>query len=86
MEVTLKKAVNVFCGDKKEYKTLKYYLLKVLKDSDNENIILREGETVVIELYAVTLYFTWEMISAFNHINFEYVDLLNPENAFEVFD
>lgn len=86
MEVTLKKAVNVFCGKDKKYESLKYYLLKVLKLSDSEDIILREGETVVIEFDAVTLYFTWEMISAFNHINFEYVDLINPENAFNVFD
>lgn len=86
MEVTLKEAVNVFCGNDKKYELLKYYLLKVLKLSDSEDIILREGESVEIELDAVTLYFTWEMISAFNHINFEYVDLLNPENAFNVFD
>lgn len=86
MEVTLKEAVNMFCGNYKVFKVFKYYLLRLLKASETEDIVLREGETVEITFDLVTVCFTWEMISAVNNITHEYVDLLTPEKAFDVFD
>lgn len=86
MEITLKKSVDLLCGNKKELKTLKYYLKRSLQNTKSQNIILREGEVIEIQDGFVTISFTWDMISAVNNITNKYVDLLSPQNAFYVFD
>lgn len=86
MKVTLKKAVQLLCGTDKKLNLLKYYLKCSLNNTGNGNLELEEGEVIEIQDGFVTISFTWDMISAVNNLTNKYVDLLTPENAFEVFD
>lgn len=86
MKVTLKKAVQLLCSDKEELKLLKYYLKRSLQNTGTQNIELEEGEVIEIQDGLVTISFTWDMISAVNNLTNKYVDLLTPQNAFDVFD
>lgn len=86
MEITLKKAVQKFCGNKKELSMFKYYLKRSLQNTGYQKLVLREGEVIEIHDEAVTISFTWDMISAVNIITHKYVDLTIPERASEVFD
>ena len=86
MEITLKKAVQTFCGNDKKLSMFKYYLKRSLHNTVYGNLVLREGEVVEIQDGVVTISFTWEMISAVNNLTGKYVDLITPENAFDVFD
>ena len=86
MEITLKKAVQKFCGDDEKLKLLKYYLKRSLHNTGSGNLVLEEGEVIEIQDGFVTISFTWDMISAVNNITNKYVDLMTPENAFDVFD
>lgn len=86
MEITLKKAVQTFCGDDEKLRLLKYYLKRSLHNTGSGNLVLREGEVIEIQDGFVTISFTWDMISAVNNITNKYVDLITPENAFDVFD
>lgn len=86
MKTTLKKAVNVMCGDNKDFSLFKYYLKRSLHNTGSGNIVLEEGEVIEIQDGFVTISFTWDMISAVNNFTNKYVDLMTPENAFEVFD
>ena len=86
MEVTLKKAVHLMCGNDKRLSLFKYYLKRSLRNVGCGNLVLREGEIVEFQDGFVSIVFTWDMISAVNNLTNEYVDLINPEKAFEVFD
>lgn len=86
MNITLKKAVNLFCGDDKSLSLFKYYIKRSLHNTGSGNLVLEEGEVIEIQDGFVTISFTWEMISAVNNITNKYVDLITPENAFDVFD
>lgn len=84
-KVTLKKAVELFCGNEMEFAVFKNYLKKALDITENNDTILEEGEVVEIQFGIVTISFTWDMISAVNNITNEYVDLTTPERAIRVF-
>lgn len=86
MNTTLKKAVQTFCGNNKKLFLLKYYLKKSLHNTGSENLVLEEGEVIEIQDGFVKISFTWDMISAVNSLTNKYVDLMTPENAFDVFD
>ena len=86
MEITLKKAVDLLCGDYKNTQTLKYYLRKSLNNTGTSKAVLKEDEVIEVQDGFVTISFTWDMISAVNNITNKYVDLTCPEFAFEVFD
>lgn len=86
MKTTLKKAVQKFCGDDEKLKLLKYYLKRSLHNTGSGNLVLEEGEVIEIQDGFVTISFTWDMISAVNNLTNKYVDLMTPENAFDVFD
>ena len=86
MEITLKKAVDLLCGDYKNTQTFKYYLRKSLNNTGTSKEVLKEDEVVEVQDGFVTISFTWDMISAVNNITNKYVDLTCPEFAFEVFD
>lgn len=86
MEITLKKAVQIFCGNDKKLNLLKYYLKRSLQNTRSGNIVLKEGEVIEIQDGFVTISFAWDMISAVNNLTNEYVDLTTPEKAFKVFD
>lgn len=86
MEITLKKAVQAFCKDDEKLRLLKYYLKRSLHNTGSGNLVLREGEVIEIQDGFVTISFTWDMISAVNNLTNKYVDLMTPENAFDVFD
>lgn len=85
MNTTLKKAVQVFCGNDKKLSLLKYYLKMSLHNTGSGNLVLEEGEVIEIQDGFVTISFTWDMISAVNNLTNKYVDLITPENASEVF-
>ena len=86
MEITLKKAVQKFCGNDEKLSMFKYYLKQSLHNTGYGNLVLREGEVIEIQDGFVTISFTWDMTSAVNNITNKYVDLSTPENAFDVFD
>ena len=86
MNTTLKKAVQVFCGNDKKLSLLKYYLKRSLHNTGSGNLVLEEGEVIEIQDGFVTISFTWDMISAVNNLTNKYVDFTTPENAFDVFD
>lgn len=86
MEITLKKAVDLLCGDYKNTQTLKYYLRKSLNNTGTSKEVLKEDEVVEVQDGFVTISFTWDMISAVNNITNKYVDLTCPQFAFDVFD
>lgn len=82
MKVKLKTAVKKLVD--KNAKELKYYLLKILKESLNEDIWLREGEVIEISYKDITVSFTWEMISAVKCNTNEYIDLISIKDTDEV--
>lgn len=86
MKTTLKKAVQLLCSNNEKLSLFKYYLKRSLHNTESGNIVLEEGEVIEIQDGFVTISFTWDMISAVNNITNKYVDLMTPENAFEVFD
>lgn len=86
MDITLKKAVDLLCGDYKNTQTFKFYLRRALRDTGTSKEVLKEGEVIEVQYGYVTISFTWDMISAVNNITNKYVDLTCPEFAFEVFD
>lgn len=85
-QVTLKDCVKAFCLNKKDCECFKYYLKRSLQNTGNQKTILREGECVEIVDGLVVISFTWDNITATNMLTHKYVDMMCPENAFEVFD
>lgn len=86
MQVTLKKAVQLFCTDKKELSLFKYYLKRSLLNTGKQNEVLTESEPVEVQDGVVTIVFTWDNIYAINNISGKYCDLTHTEDTFEVFD
>lgn len=86
MEITLKQAVNKLLGNDKKLSAFKYYLKNSLRNTENNNTILKEGEVIEIQDGFVTIVFTWDNISAINNITHKYVDLISNTSAYEVFD
>ena len=86
MQVTLKKAVQLFCTDKKELRLFKYYLKRSLLNTKKQNEVLTENEPVEVFDGFVTIVFTWDNVYAINHLNNKYCDLTHLEDVFEVFD
>ena len=86
MEVTLKKAVKLFCENDESLSTFKYYLKNSLRKTQSGDVILKEGEIIEVQDENITITFTWDMISAVNNITNKYVDLTTPENAYDVFN
>jgi hypothetical protein len=84
MKVQLKTAVKKMVD--KNARELRYYLLALLKESDNERIWLREGEVVEITYKDITVSFTWEMISVVNCKTNKYIDLISIKNVDEVIE
>ena len=86
MQVTLKKAVQLFCGNKKELNLFKFYLKKVLQSTGKQNEVLTETEPVEVSTGFVIVVFTWDNVYAINIRNNKYCDLTHTESVFEVFD
>lgn len=86
MKTTLKQAVQKLCGNDKNLATLKYYLKNSLRNTGSQNVELEEGEVIEVQDGFVTISFTWDNIGAVNNLTNKYVDIINPKNAFEVFD
>lgn len=86
MKMTLKKIVQIFCAKDRTLSTFKYFLKRSLKNTGMQDFELVEGGAIEIQDGFVTICFSWDMISAVNNITHKYCDLINPENAFDVFD
>ena len=86
MRVTLREAVNKFCGKNKELELFKYYLKRSLTNTKSGRIMLGEIEPIEVVDGVVTIVFTWDNVYAINHLNNKYCDLTHTEDVFEVFD
>lgn len=84
--VTLKKATDLLCeGDK--YKTFKYYLKKVLRETKRQNDILQENDPYEFIWGSAIIVYTWDNISVRNLKSGAYIDLItNLSNLSEVFE
>lgn len=77
MKVTLKKAVKLMTAHLGEKSPYRLFLLQALRDTENEKLVLREGEVVEIQYDEITICFSWENISAFNNITSNYCDVMS---------
>lgn len=80
MNTTLKNAVDKLCSNP----TLWNVLIDILQDTGNEDTILEEGEAIELQSGAITISFTWDMISAVDNRTNDFVDLMTMKTEEEV--